>query len=96
MAKAPETAYEWLERYDKRYKRAYYNYQETGDPKYDRQIREYECICDAFRALIEKKEERGIDIKKRNTNRDWVIRQLIKPTYTREEVIRMLHDAVYW
>ena len=96
MAKQPETAYEWLERYEKRYQKAVDNYQNTGEARYDRQVWEYDCICAAFRALIEKKEEQGVDMKKRLANCNWTIEQLINPSYTREEVIKMLRTAVYW
>lgn len=96
MAKQPENAKEWLSRYEKKYQKAYDNYQATGDPKYDRQVWEYSCICDAFRALIEHKDERNVNISQRITNRDWVIDKLVQPTYTRKEVVKLLHEAVYW
>lgn len=94
--KQPENAAEWLERYESRYEKAYRNYQETGDPKYDRQIWEYGCVCEGFKALVEKKSDRSEEIKKRCRNRDWVLDRMTKPTYTREEVKKMLYEAVYW
>jgi len=96
MAKRPETLEEWLARYEAKQHKAFVNYQDSGEPKYDRQIEEYELICDGIRALIERKEERNADIKKRIVNRDYVIDQLLKPAYSRAEVVKMLHEAVYW
>ena len=96
MASTPNNAKEWLERYEKKYQRAYDNYQATGDAKYDRQIWEYECICDAFRALIEKREQHDADMKKRRKNCNWVTGSLLKHTYDRDEVIKLLNDAVFW
>lgn len=94
--KRPETPKEWLERYEKKLLRAQQNYQETGDPKYDRQVEEFEVVTDALVALIQKQEERQVDIKKRITNRDAVIDRLIKDNYSRGEVLELLRDAVYW
>lgn len=94
--KSPENAKEWLERYETRYARAFDNYQSTGDAKYDRQVYEYDCICTAFRALIEKKEERNYEIEHRIQNKNWAIDKLCNASYTRAEVIKLLNEAVYW
>lgn len=95
--KTPENAKEWLERYREKANRAFRNYQNSGDPRYDRQIWEYESICSAFEALLERREERNTEMQKRIRNKDWMIEhQLLDMTYTREEVIKMLNDAVYW
>lgn len=94
--KRPETPKEWLERYEKKLWRAQQNYQETGDAKYDRQVEEFEVVTDGLVALIQKQEERQVDIKKRITNRDAVIDRLIKDNYSRGEVLELLRDAVYW
>ncbi len=96
MASTPNNAKEWLERYEKKYQRAYDNYQATGDAKYDRQIWEYDCICDAFRALIDKREKRAEDLVRRRSNCKWTIDRLCKASYSREEVIKLLNDAVWW
>ena len=96
MARMPDNAYEWLERYEKKYKKADDNYQATGDPKYDRQVWEYRSICDAFRALVEKREKRAADFESRRSNCKWAIDRLCKASYSREEVIKMLNDAVWW
>lgn len=96
MAKIPETTKEWLQRYEQKRDKAYRNYQDTGDGRYDRQYYEYDVICDALQARLELKEERAVDIKKRMANRDWVIGTLVKNKYSKDEVIKMLQDAVYW
>lgn len=96
MAKRPQNAKEWLERYKVKLDKAFRNYQDSGDAKYDRQAEEYEVICDALEAKIAMNKEREIDIKKRMNNRDWAIDKLIKPEYTKEEVKELLNDAVYW
>lgn len=94
--KTPETPQEWLERYEKKRDKAYQNYQETGIQKYDREFHKYDQICEAFHALIQHKEERKSDIKKRITNKNAVIDNLLLQKYSRAEVIKMLNEAVYW
>lgn len=92
----PETNEEWLKHYDKLRLKAWDNYQQTGEPKYDNAHCKYDKICDAFRALIEKADEYDGTIKKRLTNRDYVLDKLVKTEYTRDEVKKLLSDAVYW
>lgn len=92
----PETTQEWIERYEKRESRAYKNYQETGGAKYDRQQYEYSKIVDAFRALNRKENEYHEQIKKRTANYKYVTDMLRKDSYTRDEVVELLRNAVYW
>ena len=92
----PETTQEWIERYEKRESRAYKNYQETGDAKYDRQQYEYSKIVDAFRALDHKESEYHEQTQKRTTNCKYVLDRLRKDSYTREEVKELLQNAIYW
>lgn len=92
----PETTREWLERYEKKYQKAFDNYQATGEARYDRQQIEYDIICDAFRAKLQQKSERDDSVKKRLTNMHAVVDRLVNEKYTKAEVIKMLRDAVYW
>lgn len=94
--KVPENAAEWLERYEQRYRKAFDNYQSTGDPKYDRQVWEYDNVCEAFRALLEARDQRDEAIRKRLMSKKWVVDRLVNPSYSKTEVIKMLDDAVYW
>lgn len=92
----PETTQEWIERYEKRYQRAYDNYQQSGDARYDSQQYEYRCIADAFEAKLKQEKERGDEIQKRMRNKNFAVDRLYKNEYTREEVIKLLDDAVWW
>jgi len=92
----PETTREWLEHYEKKYQRAFDNYQATGEARYDRQQYEYDVICDAFRALLRQKSERDDSIRQRLVNMNAVVDRLVNDKYTRAEVIKLLRDAVYW
>lgn len=92
----PETTQGWIERYEKREDRAYRNYQETGDIKYDRQQYEYSKIANAFRALNRKENEYHEQVQKRTKNCKYVIDLLRKDSYTREEVTELLQNAIYW
>ena len=96
MARLPETTQEWLERYEKRYERAYYNYQNSGEQRYDSQSYEYSVICDALRAKLKMESERDDEIRKRMRNCNHMTENLLKDTYTKAEVIEMLGKAVWW
>lgn len=96
MPKRPETTQEWLDRYEAKYNRAFENYQSSGDPKYDRQQDEYMTICDALRAKLERENERGDELKRRMNNMNHATNNLIKDEYTRDEVIKLLQNAVWW
>lgn len=95
-SRTPETTKEWLEYYEKRQSKFYRMYQETGDPKYDREQYKFGCICDAFQAKLEMEGEREADIRKRLKNKDWIVNNLAKNEYSKDEVIKLLNDAVYW
>ena len=97
MPKRPETTQEWLNRYEKKRIKAFDNYQSTGEPRYDRQEEEYRVICDALRALLQKENDRDDTIRQRMMNKDSTIdRMTYKEEYTRDEVIKMLNNAVWW
>ena len=96
MAKRPETAAEWAERYERKARKAYDDYQATGISRYWRQFEEYDMICSAFSALLDRRKDREADIRKRCINRDWAIDKLVHASYTRNEVIELLNEAVYW
>ena len=92
----PETTVEWLERYQKKFERAYWNYQDSGDPKYDRQVYEYGAIVDAFKAKRVREAERGDEQFRRTRNAEDAISKLIKNEYTRDEVEELLRKAAWW
>lgn len=96
MARIPETTKEWFERYEAKMNKAYYNYQETGDSRYDRQEHEYRAIADAFEAKLREESERDDTLRKRRVNCDYVVERLHKSEYTRAEVVEMLNNAVWW
>ncbi len=96
MAKIPETTSEWIAHYENLRYKAAQNYQETGDPKYDRAAYKYSVILDGLRALEREKDERDKDIVKRMRNRDSAVDQLLKEEYSKEEVIELLEKAVWW
>ena len=90
------TTKEWLEHFEKLKLKAFDNYQSTGEERYDNAQEKYDVICDGLRALLEKKEEYDGTIKKRLTNCQYVIERLGDGPYSRNEVIKLLRDAVYW
>lgn len=92
----PETTREWRDYYEKLYQKNYSEYQQCGEPRYDRAQYKYSVIVDAFDAKLELESEREIDIKKRKTNCDAVIDRLAKSEYSREEVKKYLQDAIWW
>ena len=94
--KQPETPREWLMHFDNLRAKADNDYQQTGSQRYYNAQVKYENICDAFRALIDIKGEREVDIKKRMSNRDYTIERLVNPTYSKDEVIELLKKAVWW
>ena len=53
-------------------------------------------VCEAFRALLEARDQRDEAIRKRLMSKKWVVDRLVNPSYSKTEVIKMLDDAVYW
>ena len=96
MARLPETTQEWIDRYQKKYDRAYDNYQQTGIGKYDSQAYEYMCIVSAFEAQKKRNDERDHELMQRRANMNTVVDRLYKNEYTRDEVVKLLNDAVWW
>lgn len=92
----PETPAEWLEHYEKLRNRNMQNYQLTAEPRYLNAEFKYACICDAFRKAVDHDDEYRSDIKKRMSNCAGVCDRLAKPDYSKEEVIKLLKEAVYW
>lgn len=91
------TSLQWAEYYDKQSRKNYMAFQETGMPRYDKVAYRYELIAGAFRAKHAQDNETAVDMKKRMTNRDYVIARLIPgKMYSREEVVKLLQDAVWW
>ena len=94
--KRPENAEEWLALYEQKYQRAYDNFQQTGMTRFDYQTEEYEIICDALRALAHKRADMADIWAKRRTNCEYIIDSMRKSEYSRDEVVSMLRNAIYW
>lgn len=92
----PETTRGWLEHYERLQEKNEQTYQETGDGRYDNAAYKYEMICTAFRALLEKEDDRDTTMAKRIRNKNAAVERLIAQKYTRDEVVKMLEDAVWW
>ena len=96
MGRRPKTAAEWLERYEKKAQKAYNDYQATGIARYYRQYEEYDIISAAFRALADRSDKRAAEFERRLSSCNRVKDRLLCEKYTREEVIDLLQDAIYW
>lgn len=84
---------EWCKYYEALQKKAYMNYQETGEPRYDRAELRYGKIVDAFIGYLENKSEVDSDRLRRKRNADAYAERLAKDTYTRDEVVRMIKEV---
>lgn len=92
-----KTSAQLADYYDELAKKNYRAHQETGESRYDRAYSKYDKIADAFRAKVRTEGEQEVDLKKRMANRDGVIGRLIpNKTYSYDEVVKMLNDAVWW
>ena len=94
--RTPVTTREWLDHYEKLRYKAFYNYQVTGESRYDNQEFKYAVIVEALRAKLERTAEQDRTINKRMNNCNHVVDSLLKPEYTRDEVIDLLKKAVWW
>lgn len=92
----PDTTQEWIARYERNALKAEDNYQQTGIQRYDSQAYEYRSIVDAFQAMLKQEQNYHDDIRKRTTNCDYIIDRLVKDSYSRDEVKKLLRDAIYW
>lgn len=92
----PETIHGWLEHYERLRAKNEQTYQETGIQRYDDAQYKYEVICDALRALQERKDDHDTSVAKRIRNKNAAVERLIMQKYTRDEVVKMLEDAVWW
>lgn len=94
-----ETTQDFIDKYVKLLHRAEENYQLTGEPRYLNSAWKYEHIVDAFQAKAELENEVDTRRKKRMTNCEHAIDQLEfrkNDTFTYEEVVNLLRDAVDW
>lgn len=88
---------DWANYYEALANKNYMDYQSTGEPRYDRAYYQYDQIAGAFRALAREKDGNASDIKKRMANCDGVIGRLIPgKMYNRDEVVKMLKEAIWW
>lgn len=96
MSRRPETLHEWLERYQSKATKAYRNYQNSGESRYYREYEKCDMIAECIQARLDAKDLRQQDIDRRTRNCDWQCSQLLKLEYSRNEVIKLLHDAISW
>ena len=94
--KTPETSAEWYVHFEKLRLKNELIYQQTGEPRYDSAAYKYSRICDAFRALMDSEKDREVNMKKRINNKNAAVEKLLKDSYSKEEVIKMLEEAVWW
>ena len=80
-----------IEHYGKLAQKNYYEYQQTGEPRYDRNYRKYEELEAVYRKAYETVKEEDDARTRRLTNMSCFIRDHIKTldkqTYTKAEVI---------
>ena len=91
-----EEALKKSERYQKLADKKYYEYQQTGDPRYDRAQTKHEEMADAYRYAYKYLKDVNDDYTHRlNNYRYWVNekRELPKREYTQEEVMELLRQA---
>lgn len=82
---------EWRDYYDRLQQKAYMTYQQTGDPKHDREQFRYSKIVDAFNGYLSYAEEADTERLRRWRNIDaYIERNVLEETYTKAEVKRML------
>ena len=97
MAKRrPETIAEWLDHFEAKRQKAFDTYQETGEARYDSQSNKYAIICDGLMALLREKDDRDTKLQRRIQNKSAAVDKLIKDTYTKDEVVKIMNAAVYW
>lgn len=85
---------EWRDYYEKLRARAFWNYQNSGEPRYDREENRYSKIVDAFNGYLENQDEVDTDRIRRKHNIDeYAERHTLKEMYTRNEVLKMLRDV---
>ena len=96
MAKLPESTREWLEYYQAKYKKAFDNYQATGEKRYDNEAYRMEIIVDAFEAKLAKKADEDEVIRQRMVECSHVCDSLMQTEYTRQQVKDLLYKAVRW
>lgn len=87
------TMSEWRDYYEAKAKKAEYNFQSTGDPRYDRELIKYEAIVDAFNGYLENKNETDDAKRRRQRNIDAYMEQHLykDELYTRAEVKRFFN-----
>ena len=96
MSRLPETTTEWLDHYIRLRDRNADLYQENGEQKYYRASVKYDVIIDGLNALEEKNQEQDERLARRIRNKNAAIERLTEETYTREDLLRILGEAVYW
>ena len=88
------TMSEWRDYYEGLQNRAYQCYQETGERRYDQQEYKYSKIVDAFNGYLELKNDVDTERVRRKRNIEaYADQHVYKDTYSKNEVLKMLHDV---
>ena len=95
MSKADWNMEQWRNYYEGLRQKAYNNYQESGEKRYDSQEHKYSVIVDAFDGYLENKREVDAAKRRRQTNIDAYIDRYTssKSDYTRDEVVNLLRGV---
>ena len=84
---------EWRDYYENLRRRAEYNYQNSGDGRYDRERFRYDVLVEAFNKAIEYDDERDNAKMRRIHNIDaYMDRFGAKDSFTKAEVLKLVND----
>lgn len=87
------TLREWRDYYDKLRHKAEYNYQDSGESRYDRECMRYEVIVDAMNKAMEYEDERDNERKRRMHNIEAYMERLGgRSMYSRADLDKIVTD----
>ena len=91
-----DKALKYYDRYDKYYRRAYRDYQDTGMTRFECEYRLFEDIRDICQWCMQGLESDHDDRQsRREHNYEHFIDKIINEKYTREEVIKLIKETLY-
>lgn len=97
MNRLPESVNEWIEYYDKQYRRAYENFQETGESRYETAYIKADEAANAFRVKAELRNEVDTAKMRRIRNANALIDKLPHgKDFSREEVAEYISEVARW
>ena len=93
MSKADWTMREWRDYYENLRQKAYMDYQETGESRYDRRELQYAKIVDAFNGYLDFKDEEDHERLRRKRNiESYADRYVNKENFSKNEVLKLIRD----